>query len=295
MNTLPNLNELYFFIQIVQAGSFTKAAEKLGVTTSALSQNVRSLERQLNLRLLNRTTRSISPTDAGAKLLADVAPHFYAISDGIRQLDELRDTPSGSLKINTSELAANLILYPKLAPLMQEYPHLQIELMIENRWVDIVEQGFDMGVRLGYAVQKDMVAVKISDSTRMALVASPAYLVAHGEPKTLDDLDSHRHIGMRLTNQHSQDEWEFKTKGGKTLYKPKPQFSVNNNLRKQACLDGFGLAWLPEMAVRDELASGELVEVLKKFAYSYDPLYLYYPSRKGNSALFRLVVDRLRV
>lgn len=295
LNNLPNLNELYYFLQIVQAGSFVKAADKLGVTSSALSQNVKNLEKQLGIRLLNRTTRSIAPTDAGEKLLAQITPHFAAIIGGLRQLDDFKDSPQGIVRINSSELAANLILYPKLMPLLAQYPDLKLDIVIENRWVDIVEQGFDMGIRLGYALHKDMIAVKISEPIKMAAVASPGYLADKPKIKTIEDLTAHRLIGLRLSSKHGQDTWEFRRGGETVSFTPDAHFSVNNALRRNAALDGFGVAWLPKISVDEDIRSGRLVEVLEKNAMVYEPLYLYYPNRQGHSKAFEIIVERLKV
>ena len=290
-----NFNELYNFVQIIYAGSFTKAAEKLGVTTSALSQSVKSLEAQLNMRLLNRTTRSVSPTEAGSQLLAQIAPHFSAITDGIRNLDELRDEPHGTIRINTSEFSARQLLYPKLKPFMQANPHINIELMIENRWVDIVAEGFDMGVRLGYALFEDMISVRISEPFKMVVVASPAYLQGKSAVKKIEDLARHSLIAGRFSSSQGIDPWEFNVKGETVRFTPEAQFLSNGNLQYQAVKDGFGIGWLAWDIVKEDVANGELLELLPRFAKIYDPLYLYYPNRKGNSKAFQMVVDLLRV
>lgn len=290
-----NFNELYNFVQILNAGSFTKAAERLGVTTSALSQSVKSLETQLDMRLLNRTTRSISPTEAGEKLLAEIAPHFLAISNGIRHLDELRDEPHGIIRINTSEMAAREILYPKLKPFLKAHPHIKVELMIEPRWVDIVAQGFDMGVRLGYALFEDMISVRISEPLKMALVASPAYLRGKSAVKKIEDLINHDLIAGRFSSEQGVDPWEFNVKGETVRFTPDAQFLSNGNLQYQAVKDGFGIGWLSLNYIKQDLADGTLTELLPKFAKIYDPLYLYYPNRKGNSKAFQMIVDLLRV
>lgn len=295
LNNLPNLNELYCFTKIAEHGSFTKTATALNVTPSALSQNMKNLESSLNVRLFNRTTRSLSLTEAGAQLLADIQPHFAAISDGIGRLNELRENAFGTIRINTSQFAADHLLYPKLKPLLQAHPQMKLELMIENRWVDIVAEGFDMGVRLGYAVYKDMIAVKISEPMKIVLVASPDYLKGRKIPESVEDLDSHELIGMRLSNAHNEDEWEFTHQGQHISYTPKPRFSVNSNLRLNAAIDGLGIAWLPEQTVRDAIAKGELVELMPDYAHTYSPFYLYYPSRKGNGKMFREVVEVLKV
>ncbi|KGQ70019.1 LysR family transcriptional regulator [Chelonobacter oris] len=291
---MRHFNELHAFITVARAGSFTAAAQRLGVSKSALSQTIGHLEGRLNLRLFNRTTRSISLTPAGAQLFGETEPHFAAIQDGIDNLGNFKDTLSGSIRINTSELAANLILYPKLKPLLAQYPELHIDLVVDNRWVDIVGQGFDMGVRLGYAVHQDMIAVQISAAAKMVVVASPDYL--HGKPAVADisDLLQHRLIGMRFSSDHQQTAWEFSVNNQTVAFQPQAPFSANNNLRYQAVRDGLGIAWLPEMAVKNDLDSGSLIELLGEYAIVYEPLYLYYPNRKGHLNIFKIVVDALR-
>ena len=291
----PNFNELFAFVQVAEAGGFSKAASRLGVTPSALSQNIGNLERQLGLRLFNRTTRSISLTEAGERLLADIGPHFQAVAEGVSRLDQLHDVPQGTIRINTSEFAAELILYPKLKPFMWENPQVNLEIMVENRWVDIVEQGFDMGVRLGYALYDDMVAIKISEPVRMALLASPEYLSGSPAIRGLADLNRHGLL-ERVCQTHIR-RWtgSLSSVAGRWRFQPKCNFLTNGSLRRRAALDGLGIAWLPEVSVRTDLDSGALVEVLPEMAMTYDPLYLYYPSRKGHSLAFREVVDLLRV
>lgn len=166
--------------------------------------------------------------------------------------------------------------------------------VVDNRWVDIVEQGFDMGVRLGYALYKDMIAVKISDPVRMAVVASPDYLHGKQPVQAIADLQAHRLIGLRLSNQHGETQWEFKQNGERITFQPEPHFSINNGLLLQAALDGLGIAWLPDMVVREAVAKGDLVELLGDYAMEYEPLYLYYPNRQGHSQAFELVVEALR-
>ena len=289
-----NFNELHYFLQVAKTGSFTKAANALGVTTSAMSHSIRNLENSLNVRLLNRTTRSISLTEAGETLLLQIAPHFKAISAGIHQLADCQDHIRGTIRINTSEFAAQQFLYPKLLPLLQNYPQLNIELFVENRWVDIVAQGFDMGVRLGYALAQDMVAVRISDELKMALVAAPGYLQNQPPITQLADLDKHHLIAMRLSSDQAIDNWEFNVDGEKVQYRPTPRFCVSGALRYQAAKDGLGVTWLPQSLVSEDLHKGNLVELLPELAMTYEPLYLYYPNRKGNRAAFKLIVEKLK-
>lgn len=296
LHNIANFNEFYYFVHIIQAGSFSKAAEKLGITPSALSQNIRNLETRLNVRLINRTTRSISPTDAGEQLYANIAPHFRAITDSIQDLDDWHDTPQGTIRINTSELAAREILYPKLRPLLQENPHLRVELMVDNRWVDIVAEGFDMGVRLGYAVYQDMISVQISAPMSMALVATPDYLQDKKVVEKIEDLLQHDLIACQFASHQQVDTWEFVQDGETVRFTPHHARFVNNgSLQYDAARDGLGIAWLARHYVADDLASGALVELLPHSVQTYDPMYLYYPNRKGHSKIFQMVVDAVRL
>lgn len=292
---MQHFNELNYFLTVAETHSFVESGKRLGISASALSHSMKSLESKLNLRLFNRTTRSVSLTDAGKQLYEHIAPLYRSINQEIDALSNFLNTPSGTLRINAPEVAVNHVLYPKLRPLLAQYPKIKLEIISENRWVDIVKQGFDMGVRLGRDVAKEMIAVQISAPIKMALVASPDYLQQQGTPKTLEELDNHHLISTRLTAQNSGEiAWEFKHKGKTINYIPQAHFCTNNNLRKQAALDGLGIAWLTQIDVAKELEQGRLVEVLPKYAITYDPLYLYYPSRRGHSNLFQLVVDALR-
>lgn len=287
-------NELYLFIHVVQAGGLTAAAERLGISKSAISQRLAQLERQLGLRLLNRTTRSIAPTAAGEQLYRQTAPLFAGIQAEVRALGDFCGQPSGTVRINASQVAIDCVLLPKLQPLLAAHPRINVELQTDNRWADIVGEGFDMGVRLGGTIGKEMIAVQISPPMKMALVASPAYLQDRPTPRSLDDLPQHRTIAVRLSSQHGAlIAWEFKRQGQTVAWTPPAQIIVSHSHRK-AALCHHGIAWLPHMMVADDLARGDLVELLPELAHSYDPLYLYYPSRKGNSSVFKLVVNALR-
>lgn len=290
-----NFNELNYFLTVAQTQSFAQAGQRLGVSSSALSHSMKSLEGRLKLRLFNRTTRHVSLTDAGLQLYERLAPLYASIHSEVAVLQDFIDEPSGRVRINTSSTVAEDLLYPKLMPLLQQYPKINIEVVIDNGWVDIVKEGFDMGVRLGEDLAKDMIAVQISPPMKMVLVASAQYM-AKAEPlDNLDALDRHTLIGMRLSSQHGSElEWEFSHQGKLQIYKPKPQFSINNHLRKQATLDGLGITWLPLFCVEKELANGQLLELLPDYAITYEPLFLYYPSRRGHSKVFNLVVEALR-
>lgn len=291
---MSHFDDLYLLVCVVQAGSFTKAGQQLGVSKSALSQSISQLENRLNIRLLNRTTRSISPTPEGLQLLNEITPHFAAINGQLTQLAQNQTSATGIVRINASQLAIEMAILPKLAPLFAEYPHIQVELHSENRFVDIVKEGFDMGVRLGDAVSSDMVAVKISEPVRIAVIASPEYL--HGKPPihSIADLDQHRLIGNRFDINRPPVAWDFCQNGKLIEYQPKPQL-LSNTDPKQAALNHLGLAFVARSQVERELAQGILVEVLSDFAHQYEPFYAYYPSRKHHSRAFELVLGMLRV
>ena len=293
---MQNFNELNYFLTLAQTQSFVKAGQLLGISSSALSHSMKNLETRLNLRLLNRTTRNMSLTEAGQQLFEQLFPLYQAINHEVDALGDFLDTPSGLIRINAPAVAAEAVLYPKLKPILNQYPKIRLEIVVDNRWADIVKEGFDMGVRLGNDVAKEMIAVPISEPLKMALVASPDYLAQHGSPKNIDDLQQHRLIGAKLSAAHGAEmQWEFKDKKERITFTPKSQFSINNHLRLQAVSDGLGIAWVAHMSVADAIHSGQLVELLPEYAMTYDPLYLYYPSRRGHSNVFKLIVDALRV
>lgn len=290
-----NFNELNHFITIAQTASFVKAGKLLGISSSALSHSIRNLETRLNLRLFNRTTRNVSLTEAGKQLHKQIAPLFHSINEEVNALGDFLKIPSGTIRINAPNIAIENIIYPKLQNLLHRYPQIRIEIQSDNSWADIVKQGFDMGCRLGNDVAKEMIAVKISAPLKMVLVASPDYLKEKTAPKQIKDLDQHNLIGMRISTQHGTDlTWEFLENGKIIKYTPYSRFSINNHLCKQAVLDNLGIAWLGQPDVENELATGKLIELLTEFAITYEPFYIYYPSRKGHSNLFKLVIDALR-
>ena len=293
---MQNFNELNYFLTLARAGSFVKAGQLLGISSSALSHSMKNLETRLNLRLFNRTTRNVSLTEAGQQLFEQLLPLYQAINHEVDALNDFLNTPSGLIRINAPAVAAETVLYPKLKSILNQYPKIRLEIVVDNRWVDIVREGFDMGIRLGNEIAKEMIAVPISDPLKMVLVASPDYLATHGTPKTLDDLYQHSLIGVRISAGHgSEMQWEFKYKKELITFEPKSQLSINNHLRLQAVLDGLGIAWIAHMSVADAIQSGKLVELLPEYAMTYAPLYLYYPSRRGHSNVFKLIVDALKV
>lgn len=291
-----NFNELHAFVLVAQEGSFTQAAKRLGVSPSALSHSIRGLELRLGIRLLTRTTRSVATTEAGEQLLQQTAPLFGGIVREVEALSAFRDTPSGTVRINSSEHAAYHIIYPKLRDFLPHYPDIKVEVHTNNRWVDIVAQRFDMGVRLGDDVAKDMVAVRLSPEMRMCVVASPAYLVNCAPPATPQALAGYNCLALKINDNDSLPmAWEFKEHGKTLEVAIQSQLTFNSNLPlHMAALDGLGFAWLPYGMVESSLAAGDLVEVLADFSIVYPGHYLYYPSRRENSPVFKLLVEALR-
>ena len=289
-----NLNDLTAFVAVAQEQSFTRAATKLGVSQSALSQTVRNLEARLGVRLLNRTTRRVAPTGAGERLLQTVAPRFEEINAELAALSELREKPAGTVRITATENAAETVLWPVLERLLPDYPDIKVEIIIDYGLTDVVAERVDAGVRFGEQVAKDMIAVRIGPDIRMAVVGSPAYFAKHSPPRTPQDLTNHDCINLRLPT-HGLYAWEFE-KGGRELRARVDGRLVFNTgaLILNAAVAGFGLAYLTEQQVRTHLDSGELVRVLANWCPPYSGYHLYYPSRRQPSAAFALVVDALR-
>ncbi len=290
-----NLTALHAFLTIVEEGSFTRAADKLGTSQSALSHTVRRLESRLGVRLLSRTTRSLAPTEAGERLLARLRPALDEIADGIASLNELRDKPSGTIRITTSEHAAHTVLWPALARLLPEYPDIKVEVGIDPGLTDIVTDRFDAGIRLGESIAKDMIAVRVGPEMRMAAVASPTYFAAHGVPRTPHDLAEHSCINLRFLSRGSLYAWEFERDGREINVRVDGQI-ISNNTRmiKKAALAGFGIAMLMDDHFQRELDSGALVRVLEDWCPPFAGYHLYYPSRRQPSPAFSLLVDALR-
>ncbi|OOF41683.1 LysR family transcriptional regulator [Rodentibacter mrazii] len=301
---IDNINELRTFIVAAQQGSFTKAAAKLGVSTSALSHAIRKLEEQLNIKLFNRTTRSIATTEAGEQLFQNLLPLFESIEDNINALSTFRNTLSGKLRINGNDHAFLCVIWDKLMAFMTRYPEVELELTSDLKFVDIVSGRFDAGIRLGHGLQQDMIAVKIADDMQMGVFATPHYLAQHNAPKALDDLNHHRCICVKIPSMDGVMQWEFMPKGKNRKYnpnqvikwQPKGQLLLNNShLVKQAVISGQGLAWIAKNWIYDEIERGELVEVLVDYAVHYDGYYLYYPNRRQDSPLFKALVDCLKM
>ncbi|WP_348756735.1 LysR family transcriptional regulator, partial [uncultured Aquincola sp.] len=240
------LADLQAFVTVAQTRSFTRAAAQLDVSRSALSHAVTGLEARLGLRLLNRTTRSVSVTEAGERLLNVLAPRFEDIDAELDQLTAARDTPAGTVRITSHDHAIRTVLWPRLLPLLQQYPDLLIELSVDYALTDIAAQRFDAGVRLGNRVDKDMIAVRISPDFRMAVAASPGYLQGRSRPRTPRDLTEHACINLRLPTHGNLYAWEFEKRGRQLQVKVGGQVVLNNTLLMlQAALDDRGLCYVP--------------------------------------------------
>ena len=290
-----NFNALATFATVARERSFTRAAAKLGISQSALSQQVQNLEERLGVRLLTRTTRSVAPTEAGQRLLATISPKFDEIEVAIADLRALRDRPAGTIRLTAGEHPAVSILQPALARFLPDFPDIKVELIVDYGLADIVAQGFDAGVRLGEQLEKDMVAVRIGPEMRMAVVASPAYFAHHPVPQSAEDLTSHNCINSRLPTYGTIFQWGLEKDGHQVKLRSEGQLVLNTlGLRIAAALDGMGIAYLPEDQILAYVAAGRLVRVLDDWCQPFPGYHLYYPSRKHPSAAFSLLLDRLR-
>lgn len=290
-----DLNDLLAFLAVARERSFTRAAAKLGVSQSALSQTIRGLEAGLGLRLLTRTTRSVSPTEAGERLLRAVGPRLEEIDAELLALSELHDKPSGTIRIAATENAVTSALWPALKRLVPSHPDIKAEIVIDYGLTDIVAERLDAGVRPGEIVAPGMISVPIGPPMRMAVVGSPSYFADRPAPTTPQDLTSHTCINLRLPTHGGLYAWEFE-KGGRELrvrVEGQLVFSTAGLILK-AALDGFGLAYLPEELVRPHLTTGDLVRVLAHWCEPFPGYHLYYPSRRQHTAAFALLVDMLR-
>lgn len=290
-----NYSDLIAFITVARSGSFTRAAAQLGVSQSALSHTIRALEARLEVRLLSRTTRSVAPTEAGERLLRTVAPRFDDIDTEMAALAEWRGKPAGTIRISAAEHAADFVLWPKLQPFLAACPDVAVEININYGLIDIVAERYDIGIRLGDQVAKDMIALRIGPDVRMAVVGSPAYLARRPAPATPHELAHHNCINLRLPTHGGLYAWEFARDGQTLDLRVDGQLIFNSTTpRLRAALAGHGLALLPEDMARDHLAAGTLVQVLADWAPTFPGYHAYYPSRRQPSRAFSLLLDALR-
>ncbi len=289
------VNDLIAFLAVSRQRSFTRAAAQLGVSQPALSHTIRGLEARVGVRLLNRTTRSVSPTEAGERLLQTIGPHFDGIEAGLAALTELRDKPAGTIRITADEHAVHAVLYPALKKLLPNYPEITVELVTDNQLIDIAAERYDAGVRLGGVVAKDMIAIPIGPDMRMATVAASSYFASRSKPSTPQDLTAHTCINLRLPTHGGLYAWEFEKGEREVRVRVEGQFVFNTvSMIMQAALDGFGIAHLPEGQVQEHLKNGELVRVLADWCPPFSGYHLYYPSRRQHTPAFAVLVEALR-
>ena len=291
-----NLNDLLSFVTVAREGSFTRAAAQLGVTQPALSQAISWLVERMQIRLLTRTTRSVSVTAAGDRLLQSVVHRIDEIEAELDMLTALRDKPAGTVRITCGPNVLKTTLLPKLTPLLREYPDIHIEFDANHGFRDIVADRFDAGVRLGDTIDKDMIAVPIGPKLRMAAVASPEYFARCAAPQTPRDLMQHCCINERMVQSGKIYAWEFEQENGKFHVRVEGQLTFNTSEHVvDAALAGLGIAFLPEEEFGTHLQEGKLIRVLEEWCRPFPGYYLYYPSRKQPSPAFSLVVDALRI
>lgn len=290
-----NLNDLIAFMTVARERNFTRAAAQMGVSQSALSRTVRALEERLGLPLLTRTTRSVSPTEAGKRLLTAIAPKLHEIDAELMALGELRERPAGTVRITSIDFAANTYVWPKLAPLLRQYPDIRIELLNDYGLVNIVEQEFDIGIRLGDQVEKDMIAARIGPDVTMTIVGAPSYLAEHGSPISPQDLLHHNCINLWLPTRSSLLPWELRKGTREIQVRVSGQLVFNNAYQMaDAALAGFGLAYVPQDLVAKHVAAGRLKWVLQDWHPTFPGFHIYYSSRRQPSRAVALVVEALK-
>jgi DNA-binding transcriptional LysR family regulator len=289
------LDLLVAFIAVARERSFTAAAAKLNVSQSALSHTIRELEERIGVRLLTRTTRSVSPTEAGERLLRNIGPRLDEIESEVEAVRAFRDKPAGTIRITATEFAIDTVLLPKLAPLLKEYPDIKVEMAVDYGLTDIVAEQYDAGVRSGEQIAKDMIAVRIGPDMRMAVVGAPSYFKRRPEPRRPQELIGHNCINLRLPTHGGVYAWEFEKGTRELRVRVEGQLTFNGTAQLlNGALAGCGLAYVPEGLVEQHIAKGRLKRVLADWCPPYSGYHLFYPSRRQSSAAFALVVNALR-
>ncbi|WP_111785997.1 LysR family transcriptional regulator [Brucella pituitosa] len=292
---MENLKDLAVFGTVARERSFTRAAAKLRVSPSALSQTIRNLEERLGVRLLTRTTRSVAPTEAGERLLRTITPRFEEIEAELAALSAFRDKPAGTIRITAGEHPAISVLQPALKSILPDYPDIKVEIIIDYGLTDIVKEGFDAGVRMGEQVAKDMVAVPIGPQMRMAVVASPEYFKRYPIPKTPQDMTAHNCINIRLPTYGGVFSWGLEKKGREVKVRGEGQLILNSlAMRLSSALDGLGIAYMPEDQALPYITDGRLIRVLEDWCPWFPGYHLYYPSRRQQSPALALLANILR-
>jgi DNA-binding transcriptional LysR family regulator len=290
-----NINDILVFLAVARERSFTRAAAKLGMTQSALSHTVRALEERLGVRLLTRTTRSVSPTEAGERLMQNVAPRLEEIEAEIAAVSDLGDKPAGTIRITAIDHVIDSVLWPRLAPILPQYPDLHVEMSSDYRIVDIAAERYDIGVRHGDQVDKDMIAVRLTPDVQMMIVAAPAYFEWHAVPTSAQELMKHNCINLRLASSGGLYAWELRHAGRDLEVQVRGQTVFTNVYHMlSAALSGVGVTYLPESLVGPYLQSGRLVSVMPDWCAVFPGLHAYYPSRRQASRALALVIDTIR-
>lgn len=290
-----DLFALTVFLSAARLCNFRSAAAELDVTPSAISHSVKALERRLGIRLFNRTTRSMSLTDAGEQLAAKLRPALQSISEAMQAVDDLRATPSGTVRINASEGAIRMVLLPILASFLREHPKIHLDIVADGKLSDITAEGFDAGIRLAEAVPQHMVSVRLTDSVRFAAVGSPAYFAERGRPVAPQDLHRHDCIRFRFESGAIY-RWEFERRGAVESIDVKGPLTLTDQaLMVQAAVDGIGIAYVPEYLAMDPLRDGKLERVLEKWCPRIPGLRLYYPGHRHASAGLRALIASIRL
>jgi DNA-binding transcriptional LysR family regulator len=289
-----NINDIVVFLAIARERSFTRAASRLGMTQSAVSHIIRSLEARLGVRLLTRTTRSVSPTEAGERLLQNVAPRLDEIEAEIAAVSDLGDKPSGLVRITAVDHVIDNVLWPRLAKVLPQYPDIHVEVSADYRMVDVAAERFDIGVRWGDQVEKDMVAVRLTPDVRMMIVGSPDYFQHRPVPASVADLMKHNCIKLRLSSGGVY-AWELQADGRGIEVKVRGQFTFNGVYQMvNAALGGGGLAFVTEDLVGEHVRAGRLVSIMEEACPAFPGLHAYYPSRRHSSRALALVIDAIR-
>lgn len=290
-----NYNDLLAFIAVARERSFTKAAAQMGVSQSSLSHTIRALETRIGVRLLTRTTRSVSPTEAGARLMNSVPSFFDEIDAEVQAVTELRDLPSGTIRITATDHTTRTILWPKLSAVLRQYPEIRVEIITDYGLSDIVAAGYDIGVRTGSQVAKDMIAVRIGPDARMAIVGSPDYLKGRDHPKVPQDLTAHSCINLRLPTYGGFYAWELKKGKREVQARVDGQVAFNGTYELlSAAIAGYGLAYVPEDIADEHIESGRLVRLMEDWCPRFPGLHAYYPSRRQSSRAMAIVIEALR-
>ncbi|MBB3443388.1 LysR family transcriptional regulator [Rhizobium sp. BK379] len=284
--------ELRAFAAVAEHGNFARAAARLGISASALSQTIRTLEERMGIRLLNRTTRSVAPSEAGQRLLARLLPALADLDQAVADVSALRDTPAGLLRINAPRVAIVHRLAPLIAPFHAAFPDIVMDIIVDDKLSDIVADRFDAGIRLGEMVEKDMVSVKLGGEMRLVVVASPEYIARHGIPDTPRDLRDHSCVVSRWPTDGSLYHWEFE-RGDEKLEAAVsgPLSTTDNDLMLRSVLDGVGIGYLFDYHVAEHLAAGRLISMLDEWTPPFPGFHLYYPSRRQMPPPLRAFVD----